>query len=123
MPSHRTIVSSLHIAIGLVVIGLFGFLWYSAAALAPTFKGSFVPDLVAMFAKPVAVLAIALGVLECTSSVALLRRKAWSRYTLSFISTLQLVVFPIGTAVSVYTLWVLWQHEASASIAAHRRAA
>ena len=60
-----------------------------------------------MFGKPIASVLIFLAALQSVSGVALLRGGRWPRYPLTFISLLLLLVFPIGTAVAVYTLWAM----------------
>jgi hypothetical protein len=105
------IAAYLHIVASLFVIGIFGLLWYAAAGLASVFEGSFVPGLVAMFGKPIAIFAISFGVLEMTASIAVLRYKSWGRYTLLVVSVAQIWIFPIGTALSIFTFWALWNAE------------
>lgn len=105
--SARRTVAGVHIAAGAFVIVIVGLLWICAALLEPTFEGSFVPGLVAMFGRPVAALLIGLGVLEIAAALALLRRKAWARVALLALSVLQLLIFPIGTAIAVLSGWLL----------------
>ena len=107
MSNHRKIVASLHIVASLFVLGIFSLLWYAAAGLASGFEGSFVPGLVAMFGKPIAVFAISFGLLEMTAAIGLLRHQSWARTTLFVVSVAQLWIFPIGTAISIYTFWAL----------------
>ena len=82
-------------------------LWICAALLTPVFDGSFIPGLVAMFGRPVAVALLAFATLEVAAAVALLRRRRWARYGLYGVAATQLVIFPIGTALTIYTLWAL----------------
>lgn len=48
----------------------------------------------------------------------LLRHKPWGRILAIIVGILSLANFPLGTAVGVYTLWVLLQDEAAAYFAA-----
>ncbi len=107
MNRQRRITAGLHIAAGLFVAGTAGALWVCAALLAPTFEGSFVPGLVAMFGRPIAVALIGFGVLEVAAAVGVLRQSAWARVTLLLVSAVQLLMFPIGTALALYTVWAL----------------
>ncbi len=43
----------------------------------------------------------------------LLKRKSWSRLLGIVVGVLNLVNFPIGTAIGIYTIWVLMQEQAS----------
>ena len=104
---HRKIASWLHIAVGALIAALISTLWICAALLAPVFEGSFIPGLVAMFGRPVAVALLAFATLEVAAAVALLRRRRWARYGLYGVAATQLVIFPIGTALALYTSWAL----------------
>ena len=104
---HRKIASWLHIAVGALIAALISTLWICAALLAPVFDGSFIPGLVAMFGRPVAVALLAFATLEVAAAVALLRRRRWARYGLYGVAAAQLVIFPIGTALALYTSWAL----------------
>ena len=50
---------------------------------------------------------LAFTTLEVAVAVALLRRRRWTRYGLYGVAATQLVIFPIGTALTIYTLWAL----------------
>lgn len=43
----------------------------------------------------------------------LLTRKSWGRILAIVVGILSLINFPLGTAVGIYTLWVLFQEEAT----------
>ena len=60
-----------------------------------------------MFGRPVAVALLAFATLEAAAAVALLRRRRWARFGLYGIAAAQLVIFPIGTALTIYALWAL----------------
>jgi len=99
--------AALHIVAGTCTVGLISGLWVCAALLAPIFEGSFVPGLVAMFGRPVAIALIGFGVLETGTALALLRGRSWARVMLLMVSALQLPVVPIGTALALCTAWAL----------------
>lgn len=109
---HRKVASWLHIAAGALTAGLISTLWICAALLAPTFDGTFIPGLVAMFGRPVAVALLAFAALEVTAAVGLLGRRKWARFALYGVGAAQLVIFPIGTALTIYTLWALMLSDA-----------
>lgn len=104
---HKQIAAWLHIAAGAFVATLIAGLWVYAALLAPIFEGSFIPELFAMFGRPVAVALLSFAMLEIVAAVALLRRRRWARFALVAVGAAQLAVFPIGTALTLYTLWAL----------------
>jgi hypothetical protein len=43
--------------------------------------------------------------------IALLKRKSWARILLLIVSALQILDIPLGTALGIYTIWVLIQDE------------
>ena len=111
MRTHEVIVGWLHLIAGLFVFGAVAVLWYLAAQLASLFAGTFIPELFAMFGIPIAVILLAASGLEIAASIALIQRNVashgWARPVLIGLSALQLFLFPIGTAVSIYTFWAL----------------
>ena len=104
---HIVAVAWLNLLAASFVVVCVSIIWVAAARLAVTFEGSFIPGLVAMFGKPIASVLIFLATLQLVCAIALLRGRRWPRYPLVFISLLLLFVFPIGTAVGVYTLWAM----------------
>jgi len=107
MNKREAVAGWLHMAIGAIFLITVIALWLLAAELAPLFKGSFVPDLFAMFGKPIAIAVICIAGLEVAAAIALVRRHTWARAVLIVYSLLLLLVFPIGTAVGAFTLWAL----------------
>ena len=105
---HIAVVAWLHIFVGMFLFACVSIIWICAAGLASTFEGSFVPGLVAMFGKPIALVLLALATLQFISAVALSRGRRWSLYPLGLISFLLLFVFPIGTAMAAYTFWATY---------------
>jgi len=108
MNGHRIAIVVLHTLAGLVVFGCVATIWIAAVALAPTFEGSFIPGLVAMFGKPIASVLMTLALIEVVAALAALQsERRWPRFVLMAISALLLFVFPIGTAIAIYTFIVL----------------
>jgi len=58
--------------------------------------------------------AVIISVLSLPSIIAgwgLLKRKSWSRLLAIIIGALNILNFPVGTAIGVYTIWALTQNE------------
>jgi hypothetical protein len=55
-----------------------------------------------------------LSVPEIVAGVGLLQGSNWARFLALFLSVLNLFAVPLGTAVGVYSLWVLLQNETEA---------
>jgi uncharacterized membrane protein (DUF2068 family) len=54
---------------------------------------------------------VALGALSLFAGMGLLKQKRWARALAIIVAVLALAGFPIGTAVGIYTLWVLFREE------------
>ena len=119
MRTHEIIVGWLHLIAGLFVFGCVAMIWYAAAQLASWFAGTFIPGLVAAVGIPIAVTLLAASGLEMVAAVALIMRNvkphAWARPVLIGVSALQLLIFPIGTAIAVYTFWALLSQKLDAT--------
>ena len=110
--------SSISIAIGLVVLLLFGGLagFFAATGFSAGDSGNTGGLVVAPF---MAVIGVVIVLMICVVSlpaliagVGLVKFKPWSRVLGIVISILRLFSVPIGTALGVYGLWVLFQPEA-----------
>ena len=110
MGRHLKIAAWLHVFSSSFVLVCVAVIWIAASGLASVFAGSFIPDLVAMFGIPVAILLLTIATIELVASVALLRGRNWPRIALGAVSCLQLFIFPIGTALSVYTFLAISQY-------------
>ncbi|MCP4567163.1 MAG: hypothetical protein GY841_06255 [FCB group bacterium] len=53
-----------------------------------------------------------LGLPDIIAGWGLLQRKSWSRILTIILGVLNLFAFPIGTALGIYSLWVLFKPEA-----------
>lgn len=111
MNTHIRTVAILHIvmgALGLIVGGI--------AFIAIVFGGLLSGDLAAMgilgiVAVFVACIFTILSLPAIIGGIGCLKYRRWGRITLIVIAFLDLLNFPIGTALSVYTLWVLLNGE------------
>jgi hypothetical protein len=111
MEKHLTIVAALHIGYGImsaliglaVWIGLIGAGFLSADPHAIRIL-SFVGTLIGLFLLIVAVP-------EIVGGLGLLKRRPWSRILLLILAVLELIRVPLGTALGIYTIWVLIQDE------------
>lgn len=111
MDKHITVVAALHIGYGIlslliglaVWIGMVGMGILSADPEAIRIL-SFVGTLVGLFLLMV-------SVPEVIGGIGLLKRRPWARILLMVMAVLELIRIPLGTALGVYTIWVLVQDE------------
>ncbi len=111
MEKHINVVAALQI--GMAVLGLF------IAGLFFTFfhlLGDFVDDkeanlVLGIIANVIMVISVIFSIPGIIAAIGLFKRKEWGRILTLILSVLNLLSFPIGTAVGVYSIWVLVQHE------------
>lgn len=114
MQKHITIVATLQI--GLSVVGLvFGviilFVLSAIAALADDPEALVILPTIGLLVGGFLIVGSAIGII---GGVGLLKHKNWARILVLVLSVFGLFNIPIGTAVAVYTFWVLVQDETAA---------
>jgi len=111
MQKHVTIVGAVHIGyaawgvlwavlIFMLMAGIGAYTGDDTAQAILTIVGCILPGLLAALAVP--------GII---GGIGVLRLKAWARYLVLVLSVLALLSIPIGTAIGVYSIWVLLQDE------------
>jgi len=111
MEKHINIVAALHIGFSILGLVVGGFLFTLFFLL-----GDFVNDTDAqlvmnIIAKVIMVFVIILSVPGIIAGIGLMKRKEWARILTLILSVLDLINFPIGTAVGAYSIWALVQPE------------
>ena len=99
-----------------VVIGAFVFLLL--VGLAPVTGEAEAMWVLGLVGTTVGLLMVALGVPGLLAGYGLLKRRSWARVLAIVVGIISLVNFPIGTAIGIYTLWVLVQPAATEYFAA-----
>jgi hypothetical protein len=115
MEKHVTIVGVLHIGLGaFAVLGALTALVLIVGAgliggLAS--KEPIVLGITAIVGTLIALWAAALSLPGIVGGIGVLRLKPWARYLVLVLSVFALFNIPIGTAVGVYSIWILAQDE------------
>jgi hypothetical protein len=109
--------SSASIAIGLVVLLAFGGLaaFFGVVGIGwpdSPVDGLLVGPFMALIGVAVVLLICCVSLPAFIGGIGLLKMKSWSRVLMIVVSILHLFTFPIGTALGVYGLWVLFNEEA-----------
>lgn len=101
----------MHLIAGLFVFGCVAMICYAAAQLASWFDATLILGLLATVGIPIAVTMLVASGLVIVAAVALVKLDAnprvWPRPVLIGASALQLLIFPSGSAIAVYTFWAL----------------
>jgi hypothetical protein len=112
MQQHATIVGWLHILGNAIMflIGCFVFalLWGIGVASGDAEAAR----ILGIIGTSVGAFLVLLGIPGIVAGFGVLRRKAWARVLALVVSFLGLVNFPLGTAIGIYSFWVLLQEEA-----------
>ena len=91
---HVAIVGRLHIVLNLISIGLAIFFWMNYDSL-------FLPTALVLFSIP--------GLI---AGYGLIKKHSWARPFAIVMAALNLVTFPLGTIIGVYSFWVLFTDDA-----------
>lgn len=111
MKQHVTILGALHIAhgiLGLLVAFLILFILGGAGIVSQDPDAFAITSTIAVFA---AFVVLVFSIPSLVGGVGLLKHKPWARILTLIIGCLKLLDIPIGTALGVYTIWVLTQQE------------
>ncbi len=111
MEKHINIVAALQIGfsiLGLIIGGLIFTILF--------FVGDFVDEaeakaVLTIIANIVMVVIVILSVPGIIAGIGLLKRKEWARILTLILSVLDLINFPVGTAVGAYSIWAMVQPE------------
>ena len=114
MDKHITVVASLQI--GLSVLGLFfvAFIVFVLTGLGVVIDDPEAMYIIWMVLPALGFLVGGLCILGIIGGIGLFAKKNWARILVLILSAIDLINFPIGTAVGVYTIWVLAQAETAA---------
>lgn len=114
MEKHINIVGILHIIMGALGI-LTGFLIYTILHLIGDFSDDAQANMVlSIVANVLAAIMIICSIPGIIGGIGVMKRKPWGRILIMIISILNLVNFPFGTALGVYSIWALVQPEITA---------
>jgi hypothetical protein len=114
MATHIKILAWLHIVFGifgaLAALAIFGGTMFGAA-----FAGSLTSSaIVGVTGGFVSIFIGALAALQLVAGWGLLQRKPWARILTIVLGVISLIRFPWGTALGIYTLWVLLSKDGAA---------
>ena len=111
MEKHVTLVAALNIGFGILGV-LIACLAFIVIAGAGAISGD--PEAMAItsiVATAIALFFITLSVPEIIGGIGLLKHKSWARILVLIIAVLDLFQIPFGTAIGIYTIWVLLNDE------------
>ncbi len=112
MDKHVHFIAILWIIYGIlgIVFGFFVFLALFGISFIPN-MGDIAPGILRIAAWVISLFLMTLALPQLIGGVALLQRKEWGRILVLVISFFQLINFPLGTALAVYSLIILLRED------------
>lgn len=111
MEKHINVIAALQIGLGifrLIIVGIIFFVLRTVGVLSNDPAAAAILSIVANVIMVFFILISAPGII---AGIGLFKRKEWARILTLIISVLDLLNFPIGTAVGIYSIWALAQNE------------
>jgi hypothetical protein len=114
MEKHINVVGILYI-----ILSIFSLLGAFTIYLVLRLIGNFAGDndatmILNIIANVLSVILVVLSIPGLIGGIGLIKRKNWARILVLILSILNLLNFPIGTAIGIYALWALLQPEVAA---------
>lgn len=113
MKQHVTVIAALHIGFGVLkvlIAALVFFLIVGGGLISGDAEAMAITAVVGVAVASFLVLTALPGIV---GGLGLLKNKNWARVLVIFLAVLDLIDFPIGTMISLYTLWVLLNNDTS----------
>ena len=113
MEQHITLLGWLYIATNILLILIAGFVFMVMMGVGVTSGDAEAVRVMPVIATAIGGFLTVLALPGILTGIGLLKRKPWARIAAAVLAIFSLTNFPLGTAVGVYTLWVLLQTEAA----------
>jgi len=113
MQQHVPILGWLYVVGNAIFLLIGGFVFLLLVGIAPLTGEPEPMWILPLVGTTVGLLMAALGLPGLLAGYGLLKRKSWARVLAIVVGILGLVNFPVGTAIGLYTLWVLTQPAAT----------
>ena len=114
MATHIKILAWLHIVFG-IFSAFIALTVFTGTMIGAAFAGSFANSAIVGIAGGFAgIFLSAMAALQLIAGWGLLSRRPWARILTIVLGVISLIRFPLGTALGVYTLWVLLSKDGAA---------
>jgi tetrahydromethanopterin S-methyltransferase subunit D len=113
LQQHVTILGWLYVVGHAIFLAIGAFVFLLLVGLAPVTGEPEPMWILTLVGTSVGVLMAVLGLPGLLAGYGLLTRKSWARILAIVVGILNLINFPLGTAIGIYTVWVLLQPTAT----------
>jgi hypothetical protein len=111
MQKHLTAVAALQIGYSILMIIAALVVYIVLPNVARFVEESEIADFLPLIAIWILVFLLVISTPSLIGGFGLLMKKYWARYVVLIFSMFQIFNFPVGTAIAVYTIWVLVQDD------------
>ncbi len=111
MEKHISVVAALHIGMSILGILLSIFLFFGLNLVGSLVDDNQAVEILSIISKVLTLIILLFSIPGIIAGIGLLRRKEWARVLTLVLSVLDLLHFPIGTAIGIYSIWALVQPE------------
>ncbi len=113
MTKHIEILGWIYIIFGILglLVGIVFFLFFAGLAMLPDDPSG--TSALLIIGWVIAGLFVFSSIPEIIGGIGLLKRQNWARILVIILGVLSLIEIPIGTAIGIYTLWVLFKEESA----------
>jgi tetrahydromethanopterin S-methyltransferase subunit D len=118
LQQHVTILGWLYLVSHAIFLVIGAFVFLLLVGIAPVTGDPEPMWILTLVGTSVGLLMAALGLPGLLAGYGLLTRKPWARVLAIVVGILSLINFPVGTAIGIYTVWVLTQSTATEYFAA-----
>lgn len=118
LEQHVTVLGWLHIGSNILLLIIGGFIFFLLTTIGVISGDREATAILGTVATFIGLLMAALAIPGMIAGYGLLKRKSWGRVLGIIVGIFSLMNFPLGTAIGIYTLYVLLQEEAPAYFAA-----
>lgn len=113
MQKHITFLGALHIGLGIVgllIAAIIFVVLLGAGFISQDEEAFFILSIIASVIATLIVITCIPGII---GGIGLLKRKSWARILILIVAAVDLLDIPFGTALGVYSFWVLLQDESA----------
>jgi len=111
MQKHITLVAALHIGFSVLFLIMALFLYFLLIGTGVCIQDYTAASILTFVGTALAILLVVISLPGLIGGIGLLHRKNWARILIIIVSCLDLINIPFGTAIGIYSLWVLLQED------------
>jgi hypothetical protein len=111
MEKHISVVAALHIGLSIIGIVLGFFLFFGLNLAGSITNDHQATEILSIISKVLTVFVLMVSIPGIIAGIGLIRKKEWARVLTLVLSVLDLLHFPLGTAIGIYSIWALVQPE------------